>query len=176
MTRWLVGAVIGLLAGGCGRTANNMTPMVGDARRFVTGGDLRSADSSLAQCSRAHPADAEGAHCRYWLVLVRLDPAHPGPARGAVDAAREFLARDISAPGREEITLLLRVAAQRESLLASIDSTRNILATHALAAQTPLRDEPAARDKDEIERLRTELAKTQDELQRIKRRLSAPRP
>lgn len=169
--KYLVAGVM-FLAAACARTAT-VTPMTADARPFLVGGDLASADSALTACSREHQSDAEGAHCRYWLVLVRLDPAHPGPARGAVDAARDFLARDISAPGREEITLLLRVAAQRESLLASLDSSRTLLATRSAEVQTPLHDDPSER---ELEKLRAELARTQDELQRIKRRLSAPRP
>lgn len=174
MRRWLPGLVIAAVAGGCmGASQTSLAPIRGDARRFLVGGDLVATDSSLTACSRAHPADTEGAQCRYWLVLVRLDPAHPGPPGGAVEAARDFLARDVGAPGRDEITLLLRVAAQRESLLASLDSTRSALAARAAVAQTPPRGEP---DPREVERLRAELAKTQDELQRIKRRLSAPRP
>lgn len=174
MRQWVTSLVLAVVAGGCaGSSQRSLAPMRHDARQLMVAGDLAATDSSLTACSRAHPTDAEGSHCRYWLVFARLDPAHPGPPAGAVEAARDFLARDGDAPGREEITLLLRVATQRESLLASLDSSRTMLASRAAAVQTPLRDDPGDR---EVEKLRAELAKTQDELQRIKRRLSAPRP
>ena len=177
MTRWMLRMVLAVVAGGCAQPAQQLAPRVSpmsvDARRFMTSGDLASTDSSLKSCSMAHPADSEGAQCRYWLVLVRLDPAYPGPASAAVNAARDFLARDAGAPGREEITMLMRVAARRESLLAALDSSRAMLATRATVVQTPLRNDSTAQ---EVAKLRAELTRTQDELQRIKRRLSAPRP
>lgn len=176
MRRWIVWMAATAVAGGCAQPAQlapRVAPMNSDASRLMASGDLAATESSLSTCSRAHPSDAEGAQCRYWLVLVRLDPAYPGPASSAVSAARDFLNRDAGAPGREEITLLIRVAAQRESLLAALDSSRAMLATRAAVVQTPLRNDSTAH---EVEKLRAELARTQDELQRIKRRLSAPRP
>ncbi len=176
MKQLVVGMALAIVAG-CGQTSQQLAPRVapmpGDARRLLVAGNLAASDSALTVCSQAYQSAAEGAQCRYWLVLVRLDPAYPGSAGNAVTAARDFLTRDISAPGREEITLLLRVAAQRQALLASLDSSRAMLATRAAVAQTPLRNDSTAH---EVEKLRTELARTQDELQRIKRRLSAPRP
>lgn len=173
MKGWVVGLWV-LLGAGCARQVE-VAPGPADARQFIAAGNLLAADSALTSCSRAHPTDARGAGCRYWLVFVRLDPAHPGPPAGARAAAADFLARDLAAPGRDEITLLMRVAADRELLLARLDSSeRSLLATRTPAATTEVRDDAHARD--ELDRLKAELARTQDELTRIKRRLSAPRP
>jgi hypothetical protein len=167
-------AALAMLAAGCAH--GGVARGVADAQRHIATGDLAGADSALVACSAAHPSDDTGAQCRYRLVLVRLDPASPGPSRGAVEAAREYLARDVAAPGRDEMMLLVRIATERERMLDLLESSRNTLATRATDVQTPLRDDGALRLQTELEKLRAELARTQDELQRIKRRLSAPRP
>jgi hypothetical protein len=144
------------------------TPLqLADAHRFVSIGNLAAADSALVACSEAHPDDERGSRCRYQLVFVRLDPAYPGSPRKAVEAAADYLARDVKAPGRDEMTLLARIAAERELLLARLDSSRARVAQRAEAVQTPLRDDGSAKLREELDRAR---------LARIKRRLSSPRP
>lgn len=124
-------------------------------------GSYADADKLLADFASAHPNTAEARESGYWRAVYKLDPsnkdANPRDAIAALD-------RYLAAPGgtnRGEATTLRHIAGQ----LLSLDRALN---------QKP--DEAAASTRDEeVKKLRDELQATKDELERIKRRLAAPK-
>ena len=127
-------------------------------------GRFDTADSALAAFSARHPSSPEATETLFWRALFRLDPANPAASpRDAATDLTAYLAR----PGRHQHLVEAR-ALRRAALLA--DSLRGAPARRVEAAA-------AATDKDaEIARLRDELKKATEELERIKRRLSTPTP
>lgn len=170
------GLGLGLLLAGCSRSASVPAPVM-EAQRLISAGKLLAADSSLAACAARNPGTVEGARCRFYLVIVRLDPAYPGPAAAAVEAGRSYLALEGAAPDRDAVVVLTRLAAERVTLAGTMDSLRRAAAQRDTIIETKVRE--AGDDtklRAELDRTRDELARTQEELQRIKKRLASPRP
>jgi len=96
--------------------------------------------------------------------MLRADPRNPAFTPAGARAALEELVAASSGDRRTEVQVLLRLLALSDSLRASQTAQR---------AATEVRDR--ARD-EELQRLRDDLARTQAELDRIKRRLGPPKP
>jgi hypothetical protein len=129
----------------------------------VRGGRFSDADYILADFARRYPGSREAHEGLYWRALYRLDPdnrdVRPGDAVAAVD---EYLARAGRA-ARQEMIVLRRVAARLDALGRDAGARREVV--------TVTRE-----DDKELERVRQELKTTQEELERIKRRLANPKP
>ena len=136
------------------------------AQAAAEAGRFDAADSALAEFSARHPSSPEANETLFWRALFRLDPANP--AASASDAVTDLTAY-LASPGRHQHLVEAR-ALRRAALLA--DSLAGAPARRAEAGAAS-----AATDKDtEIARLREELKKATEELERIKRRLSTPTP
>lgn len=150
-----------------------------DARAAVEGDRHARADTLLAAFAAQHPGTPEATETLYWRGVYRLDPANrthsPADAIAMLDAYLAAFPADSADRFRAEAVVLRRTAA-------SVDRLSKAVATAAAAtvASRPAGTEgarPAEPSKDEeIARLKSELEKATDELNRIKRRLSAPRP
>lgn len=159
-------AVVVLFASGCIRrpadepVAVRIWPdALGDARRAVAAGSYPAADSSLARFARSYEGTEEARESLFLLALFRLDPGNRGAsARDAVRAFDAYLALPGASPRAEEARALRRLAVRLDSL-----------------GQAPARPATPTRD-EEMQKLRDELARANDELERIKRRLAQPRP
>ena len=126
-------------------------------------GAYADADKTLADFAAAHPGSPEAAESGYWRAVYKLDPANKDAStRDAIAALDRYLASSPEGTHRGEATTLRRIATQ----LLSLD--------RALSEKP---DEPTAASRDEeVKKLKDELQATKDELERIKRRLAAPKP
>lgn len=113
----------------------------------------------------------------YWTALLHLDAMNQ---KGSTDSALKFLdaylARDTAQRHRLEALVLRRLARDAMQLArveAALQQARTTEPARAGAEPAPRRDEEAVK---EIQRLRDELAKANEELERIKKRLAAPKP
>lgn len=124
-------------------------------------GAYGDADKLLADFATAHPRTPEAAETGYWRAVYKLDPSNKDAnTREAIAALDRYLATP-DGTHRGEATTLRHIAGQ----LLSLDRALN---------QKP--DEAAASTRDEeVRKLRDELQATKDELERIKRRLAAPK-
>ena len=173
MTRLL--CVLLILAGGCvARHQRPPEPTASEqlleamtrARFAAAHGQHNEADIILAQFIDAHAATPEAREAEYWRALLLLDAS---TSRADRDQARRYLdayLADTAANAHELEARLLR------QYLLAVDSTSQ--ATDSLT--TAARKAAAAREeelKKEIQTLREQLDKTNNELNRIKRRLEA---
>ena len=130
-------------------------------------GAYDDADKVLADFAKSHPNTAQAAEAGYWRAVYKLDPANKGAStRDAISALDAYLASP-SIDHRGEATTLRRIAAQLLSLDRALAQKPD--ESSAAAATAKSRDE-------EVQKLRDELQATKDELDRIKRRLAAPKP
>jgi hypothetical protein len=137
------------------------------AQRAAAAGRFQDADVALADFARRHGSSAEAREALYWRGLMRLDPAHPSGPASAVTAFDAYLASGGVLPRRDEAAALRRLAAR-------LDSLGGIRARSAAAGASA--DRADASKEEELKKVRQELKATQEELDRIKRRLSAPKP
>ena len=124
-------------------------------------GAYTNADKTLADFATAHPNSAQAAESGYWRAVYKLDPANKeANTREAMAGLEKYLSLP-NVTHRGEATTLRRIATQ----LLSLDRALN---------QKP--DEATAARDEEVKKLRDELQSTKEELERIKRRLAAPKP
>lgn len=133
-------------------------------RAAVDSGRFALADTILTTFEQAQAGTTDASESAFWRAMLRADPRNPDFTPAAARAALEsYLASD-SAQRRTEASVMLR-------LLTLSDSLR--------AAQAAQRAATEARDRareEELLKLRDDLQRTQAELDRIKRRLGAPKP
>ena len=129
-----------------------------DSARFAV------ADSVLSAFIAAEAGSADASEAAFLRAVIVADPRNPAFSPATARAALEGYAASEGAVRRADATVMLR-------LLFISDSLRAAQASQRAAAES--RDR--ARD-EEVTRLRDELARTQAELDRIKRRLSPPKP
>lgn len=132
----------------------------GDARRAVAAGAYPTADTTLARFARSYDGSEQASESLFLLALFRLDPKNTGATRrDAIRALDAYLALPAFTPHAEEARALRRLAMHLDSL-----------SQPAPAAAA------AAVSAEELQKLRDDLKRTTDELDRIKRRLAQPRP
>jgi hypothetical protein len=129
-----------------------------DSARFAV------ADSILAEFDRTEATARDSSESAFWRAVLKSDPRNPDFTPAGARAALEAYAASDYSPHQTEVAVMLR-------LLTLSDSLRSVQATQKIA--TDARDK--ARD-EELQRLRDDLARTQAELDRIKRRLGPPKP
>ena len=130
------------------------------ARRLAAGGAYARADTMLAAFETAWGSTPEAEESRYWRALLMLDPsntqASPTEAIALID---RYLATAPAGARRGELELLRRTATLVQSLRAESE-----------AAKTAQDAEAKAR-AEELQKLRDELARTQAELERVRKRV-----
>jgi len=156
-------------------------------------GRYADADSTLARFMANNPGSYEAREAAYWRALFLVDPANrqASPAEAA-RALNQYFADGSTADAYDEATVLRRVVQEADSLDRALAQARRLIAeaqeaaeaepaapaTPAPAAQ-PARREVARENRnlvEQVRRLRDELSKANQELERVRRRLSEQRP
>jgi hypothetical protein len=120
-------------------------------------------------------APAAATDSLYWRAVSHLDAANPsGSTDSALHYLNLYLTNNSVQPHRREATVL-RQLARDALLLARLQAAlvQQKPDTVKVPVQRAGRDEEALR---EIQRLKDELAKANEELERIKKRLANPKP
>ena len=153
-------------AGGCVRRPAFLRPAAErewpaaylSAQAAADRGAFGDADRALSEFASAYPNTAAALESGYWRAVYKLDPGNKDAnTREAITGLDRYLAAP-DGNHRGEATTLRRLAGQ----LLSLDRALN------QKADEPARDE-------ELKKLRDELQATKEELERIKRRLAAPK-
>jgi len=142
------------------------------AQQAAAGGRYRDADSVLAAYASRHAASPEARETEYWRALFKLDPTNrDGSLEAALAWLDRYIAAGASAPHYDEAVTLRRLAGQISTLsrLASASTTTQTSTPRPVVIEDKAKEE-------EVQRLRAELAKANEELERIKKRLTAPKP
>ncbi len=141
--------------------------VLSQARGAVAAGRYGDADRLLAQFSVRYPGSEQAAETEYWRAVFQLDPANrDGSITTALQDLDQYLSGSPTLPHYDEASILRRLGAQLQT------ATR--LATTSVTTQTTTRSvTPDARD-EELQKLRDQLAKANEELERIKKRLAPP--
>ena len=159
-------------------------PAAGWANTFIAAhraaelGDYVRADTLLATYARANPDTPESFEAIYWRGVFALDPANadgsPAMAAGAFD---EYLRTPRAQTRRGEALVLRRLAVRLDAagrLETPLSGPRRGDAAPAATAATADSARRADPRDQEIAKLREELRKSNEELERIKRRIAAP--
>lgn len=137
--------------------------------------------SMTTACNRAFVGrpdpEAASSDSLYWKAVLHLDASN---RKGTTDSALKYLdaylAGDTTQRHRLEALILRRLARDAMQLArveAALQHARNSEPARAPAETPPKRDEEALK---EIQRLKDELAKANEELERIRKRLASPKP
>ena len=125
-------------------------------------GAFGDADKTLAEFAASHANSPQALESGYWRAVYKLDPANKDASTKEAIAGLDRYLADPDGTHRGEATTLRRIATQLQSLDRAINA--------------PKADDAAATRDEEVKKLRDELQATKDELERIKRRLAAPKP
>ena len=130
------------------------------------------ADRLLAAFATQHPGSQGAIESAYWRGVLALEPANQDGSPQIAIAFFESYGKSPGAlPHRLEADVFRHVAQKLESLSAPSVATTAAGTTTGVTSLTPA--DLKAKDA-EIQRLKDELAKANDELDRIKKRLTAP--
>lgn len=133
------------------------------AQHAAADGRYADADRLLADFARQHPDTPEAEESLYWRAVFKLDPGNEAAnTRDAIAGLDAYLSSSRSEARRGEAATMRRLAQQ----MVALDRALNV---RPGVATDRTRDE-------EVQKLRDELQATRDELERIKRRLAAPKP
>jgi hypothetical protein len=144
------------------------------ARAEAAAGDRRYADADrlLADFANRFPGTPGAVESAYWRGVIALEPANRDATPQMAAALFDTYARAGGAlPHRLEASILRDLALRLQS--SSPTTVAVASSNSAGSAATSNAADLKARDT-EIQRLKDELAKANDELERIKRRLTAP--
>lgn len=125
-----------------------------------------AAEKALTDFAQRHPGSPEATEVPYWRAVLKLDPANPAAIRESMAMLEAYLANAPSGMHRVEAETLHRLGLaleQRNAALAAIPP-----------AVIPRPDDKAR--EEELQKLRDELAAANAELDRVRRRVSRPRP
>lgn len=134
---------------------------------------------ALFRGSPPAPAPEIAPDSLYWKAILELDAANP---QGSLDSATAYLDAYLAASGvqphRRE-ALVLRQLARDARRLARVESALQQVRSDTSRIRANGEGEGRRRDEEavkEIQRLKDELAKANEELERIRKRLTAPKP
>lgn len=128
------------------------------------------ADRLLAEYAQAYPGSEGAVESAYWRGLLALDPDnHDGSPQTAAALFETYENGLGSRPHRLEADLLRHVAQR-----LAMTSPPTLASTAPQPALAPDRTADLKAKDTEIQKLKDELAKANDELDRIKKRLTAP--
>jgi hypothetical protein len=140
------------------------------------------AERTLADFAARFPNTPEATETLYWRALYRLDPANrDGSVSTGLASLDAYLRADAGTAHRIEAETLQRLGKSLEALSRAVAANGGVNSAGTTASPTAAGSASAdraaaelkARDT-EIQRLKDELAKANDELERIKRRLMTP--
>ena len=175
--------ILGLfVAQGC--AATRMGPATGGAdwprtlaQAEAAASERRYADADrlLADFAVRNPGTPGAVESAYWRGVLEIEPANQdGSPQVAVALFEAYGKASGALPHRLEADILRHLALKLESLSpTAVASAATQPAGTASAAPGASAADLKAKDT-EIQRLKDELAKANDELERIKRRLTAP--
>ena len=151
------------------------------ARRNVDAGNYFAADHVLDEFARTHPDAREAREITFWRAMYKLDPANStGSLAAGVTALDTYLAADTAGWYRNEAIVLRRTALAAQGV-AALSQPRTDTITVAVRSVTDTVVVPNRSRDEEIAALRTQLAKSKEELakvsaelERIKKRLANP--
>ena len=131
------------------------------------------ADRLLADYATRFPGSEGAIESAYWRGVIALEPANrDGSAQVAAALFDAYNHAPGALPHRLEAEILQHLALRLQNASATVASAAPAMPGIAAA---PSADRADLKAKDsEIQRLKDELAKANDELERIKRRLTAP--
>ena len=132
-------------------------------------------------CNRAYVGRSDPLPAKsdslYWKAVLHLDASNKnGTTDSALKYLDAYLARDTTQRHRLEALILRRLARDAMQLArveAALQQAKTSEPARAPAETAPKRDEEALK---EIQRLKDELAKANEELERIRKRLATPKP
>jgi hypothetical protein len=137
--------------------------------REVLASRFGAADKLLTDFATRHPNTVEASETAFWRALYKLDPTNQtGTPREAIVLLDGYLNASLAAPHRGAATALRRVATV-------LDRPPTVVAAPAPSAPSGAKADDKARD-EELARVKDELSKANAELERIKRRVAAPKP
>ncbi len=172
-----------LFAGGCAqlRAANASPPMPMEGQLTET---LRQADQAaqqsrfgvadrlLAEFAERFPNTPEAVEAGFWRALFDLDPSNATAAPAdALSLLDTYLAAPVTVTHRAAATALRHIAV-------ALDHPPTVVTNAQASPRAELKIDAKSdqsRD-DEIQKLKSDLAKANAELERIKRRLAQPNP
>jgi hypothetical protein len=143
------------------------------ARAEVAARDHRyaEADRLLADFANRYPGTTGAVESAYWRGVIALEPSNRDASPQMAAALFDTYAKSGGAlPHRMEAEILRDLALRVQSgsgATVAVASNTSSSASSSNAADLKAKD-------TEIQRLKDELAKANDELERIKRRLTAP--
>ncbi len=141
--------------------------VLSQARAAASAGRYADADRLLAQFSVRYPGSEQAAETEYWRAVFQLDPANrDGSVTTALQDLDQYLSGSPKLPHYDEASMLRRLGAQLQT------ATR--LATTSVTTQTTTRSVTTDSRDEEMQKLKDQLAKANEELDRIKKRLAAP--
>lgn len=163
------------------------------AQQTVAEGQYRSADSALIAFASHYPNTAQANETQFWLALFTLDPRNE--QHSVPEAMRELIAYR-TGPGPHEHDLEADILRRTGTDLMNLREESAQAASQADSARTEadsaLRTADSARlaggvshdrSREQVQRLRdsldkvlTALSDSTQELDRIKKRLTAPKP
>jgi hypothetical protein len=145
--------------------AEHLLAVLTRARVAAAAGQHNEADGILARFVQANPSTPEAREATYWRAILQLEAAR---SRAERDAARRYLDSYLTdtavAPHVAEARIIRRLLVLVDSMSQATDSAT------AAARQAAAREEEL---RKEIQSLKEQLEKTNDELNRIKRRLGS---
>lgn len=146
------------------------------AAEQVAAGRYSTADRWLADFVTQYPGSREASSATVLRALYMADPANQGAtAHGATALLDSALTTSPDSASRADVRAMRRItlALERAAALTGGANPGNPSNPNADVSVHP--EETKARD-DEIQRLKTELAKANAELERIKKRVAQPKP
>jgi hypothetical protein len=166
---------------------------LGYAQEAVQRGQYVQADSALVAFANQYPSTPQAAESEFWTALLLLDPRNEH--RSESDALRALTAYS-SGPGphshdieadvlRRTAGALLTLREETKVAASQADSASRTEADSVRTEADSVRVAQASRERtrEEVQRLRdsldkvvTQLSETTQELDRIKKRLAAPKP
>jgi hypothetical protein len=181
------------------RPVREWPPTLQAVKEAARAGRYGQADSVLAQFEARHATSYEGRQAAYWRALLLADPANPQSSPPeAVRAINRYFAGRATAETYDEATILRRILLGVDSLTRELAQTERLIAeAHQAAAEAearPAAGPPAAAPRaaapaesprptretrnlvEQVRRLRDELSKANQELERVRRRLQEQRP
>jgi hypothetical protein len=175
-------AIVTLVATGCVTGRGSVSAVGGrdwsetltQAEAAASDHRYADADRLLADYASRFPRSEGGIESAYWRGLIALEPAnHDGSPQVAAALFETYNHAPGALPHRLEAEILQHLALRLQNALGTVASATPSTPGMATAASTDRSADIKAKDS-EIQRLKDELAKANDELERIKRRLTAP--
>lgn len=175
--------LLGALLAGCATVRRHRIPDAAQewlttltaVQSAVSNGRYGEADQLLTRYGARYSAEPQARQTAYWRALLRLDPANDsgGPLLAVYELDR-YLEDSAATEFRTQALVIRRVALAMDSTRSALAATESLLlATRQAPVDTANTREQALRS--EVARLTDSLSRTTAELDRIKRRLAAPK-